>query len=246
MTIVSVVNWEQKLEAVARCYEIHPEYRQRLKKLREYEIVIVCDDSGSMRTLINGTQQRRWDYLMELVMKILPISLIFDSNGVDIYFLNRDEPTNVTDPEEIRALFADSPVGYTPLVPVLRRVFNLPAAKVGHEKKLLVFIATDGAPTDNNGNDQIRELETMMSNERCAETTHVQYLACTDEDRPIAYLKRFDGTMKNVDVTRDFNRERALIQEHMGRDHSFSEGDYLVKALLGAIDNEIDNWDGSQ
>ena len=199
-----------------------------------------------MKTLIDGTRQRRWDYLMEIVMKILPISLIFDSNGVDIYFLNRDEPTNVTDPEEVQELFVDSPAGYTPLVPVLRRVFSLPAATVGHEKQLLVFVATDGAPTDYAGNDQIRELRALMRDERCAETTHVQFLACTDEVRPIVYLNEFDGTMKNVDVTRDFYRERALVRRKFGDDHPFSEGDYLVKALLGAVDEEIDNWDGSQ
>ena len=178
-------------------------------------------------------------------MKILGISVIFDSNGVDIYFLNRNGATNVTDPGKVRALFADPPVGYTPLIPVLRRVFNLPAAKVGHEKQLLVFVATDGAPTDHSGNDQTQELETMMRTERCAATTHVQFLACTDEARPIAYLSKFDRTMENVDVTRDFHRERALFRQHQGEDKPFSEGDYLVKALLGAIDEKIDDWDGS-
>ena len=112
-------------------------------------------------------------------------------------------------------------------------------------KKLLVFVATDGAPTDDWGNERTQELETLMLTGRCAETTHVQFLACTDESGAIAYLDRFDRTMENVDVTRDFHRERALVRQNFGNEHPFSEGDYLVKALLGAIDEKIDHWDGS-
>lgn len=92
----------QQLDEVARRYEMNPNHTVKLKKLREYEIVIVCDDSASMNTLIYGTRQTRWLYLMTMVMAVLEISVIFDSNGVDIYFLNRAEPRNVKDPSEVR------------------------------------------------------------------------------------------------------------------------------------------------
>lgn len=156
-------------------------------------------------------------------MTILEIGVIFDSNGIDIHLLNRDGANDVKDPLKIRALFADPPTGYTPLVPALRYVFQHPAATLGHEKKLLVLIATDGAPTDEQGNDQTRELGALMRNERCANTTHVQFLICTDDAQQMAYLSGgSEQPMKNVSVTRDYHHERALIQQQLGSDYSFS------------------------
>ena len=237
-----LIGEDQQLEKIVRNYEINRPLAQRLKQLRGYEIVIVCDDSGSMKTSIHNKQQTRWQYLMNIVLKVLDIAVIFDSNGVDIYFLNSGGAEAVKDPSHVRELFAEEPSGYTPLVPVLEEVFRLPAAAVGHEKKLLVFVATDGAPTDDHGKDQTEELKKLMNEKRNTETTFVQFLACTDDPAQTTYLADWDRTMKNVDVTRDFYSERVLFQRKFGNNRSFSEGDYVVKALLGAIDSEIDDW----
>ena len=66
-----------------------------------------------------------------------------DSNGVDIYFLNREPMLNVTDTRYVHQAFNTPPQGLTPLVPALRRIL---AAKRNqtYERKLLILIATDG------------------------------------------------------------------------------------------------------
>lgn len=66
-----------------------------------------------------------------------------DSNGIDVYFLNRDPMLNVTDTRNVRQMFNSPPQGLTPLVPALRRIL---ASKRNQsfEKKLLILIATDG------------------------------------------------------------------------------------------------------
>jgi Mg-chelatase subunit ChlD len=66
-----------------------------------------------------------------------------DSNGVDVYFLNRDPMLNITDTRHVRQVFSTPPQGLTPLVPALRRIL---AAKRNqtYEKKLLILVATDG------------------------------------------------------------------------------------------------------
>jgi len=53
----------QRLNQVAQRYDIHPLFTARLHALGNYEVVILCDDSSSMNTPIQGTNQTRWDEL---------------------------------------------------------------------------------------------------------------------------------------------------------------------------------------
>lgn len=56
------------------------------------------------------------------------------------------------------------------------------------------------------------------------------------------YLTGWAQAMRNVDVTRDFKREKQQIQQCRGTAHPFTMGDYVIKALVGAIVREIDAW----
>ena len=213
---------------------------KHLEKLRGYQVVVVCDDSGSMNTPLDGTEQTRWDQLRKVVIMVLEVIMPLNPLGVDLYFLNRDPVFHVKDPAQVQQIFSEPPAGYTPLVPVLEKVFRLPASRRGHDKKLLVFIATDGAPTDDSGIETIDELERLMREKRQPVTTFVQFLICTDEPQYVDYLTGWDRMMENVHVTQDFKREKKQIQQCRGTAHPFTMGDYVVKALVGAIVPEID------
>jgi hypothetical protein len=196
-----------------------------------------------MNTPVDGTQGTRWDELRAIVQIIIEIGVIFDSNGVDVHFLNRAPMLNVTDPRQVMESFTQRPSGFTPLTASLRRIFQSPASRPGSDKRLLVFVATDGAPTDQNGQVDVPSLENLMRNERQANTTHVQFLACTDDDSSVAYLSQWDRTMMNVDVVDDYKTEREEVRRAMGYNYPFSFGDYVAKALLGAVDPQMDMLD---
>ena len=66
-----------------------------------------------------------------------------DSNGVDIYFLNREPLLNVVDARFVHQAFSQPPDGLTPLVPALRRILSAKRTQT-YEKKLLILVATDG------------------------------------------------------------------------------------------------------
>ena len=53
----------QRLNQVIQQYEINQQFAARLQALGNCEIVLLCDDSGSMNTPIQGTNQTRWDEL---------------------------------------------------------------------------------------------------------------------------------------------------------------------------------------
>jgi hypothetical protein len=78
---------------------------------------------------------------------VVDISAVMDSNGVDVYFLNRDPLLNVTNAQAIRPVFNSSPQGLTPLVPAIRRILAAKRSQA-YEKKLLLLIATDGYSED--------------------------------------------------------------------------------------------------
>lgn len=216
---------------------------KRLQQLRNFEIILVCDDSGSMMTTVDGTQRTRWDELCAIVKIIVDIGVLFDRNGVDIYFLNREPLFKVKSCQQIDQVFQIPPSGYTPLAPVLTDIFESQLARPGRDKKLLVFVATDGEPTDQNDNINIAELEQVMREKRQADTTYVSFLVCTDVSANVDYLREWDQAMANVDVTDDFNTQREKVRQCCGDDHYFSYGDYVIKAILGAIDQEIDDLD---
>ena len=195
-----------------------------------------------MTTEVDSTDRTRWDELREIVRRILQIAVMFDTNGVDIYFLNEDqEYTKIKNPEDVDHLFSKTPSGYTPLVSVLRKIFQSPLARRRREKKLLVFVATDGEPTNEDGDSVINELEQLMWETRILDTTYVSFLLCTDERECVDYMARWDRTMKNVDVTDDYDTEREKIRVCQGNPHyPFTYDDYIIKALIGSIVPHID------
>jgi len=220
---------------------LHSNLARYLLQLYGYEIVIVCDDSGTMITPVDEPTKSRWNELCEIVKRVLDIAIVFDSNGVDLYFLNGGEYLKIKDSRDVDHAFERTPSGYTPLVPVLRKIFQSKLASPGRDKKLLVLVATDGRPTNDDGDDNVEELEHLMRYTRKSETTYVSFLLCTDEQRCVDYLEKWDRTMTHVDVTDDYNTELRKIRlcQEVGN-YSFSYDDYIVKALIGSIVPEID------
>ena len=222
-------------------HEIPPEKSKHFLKLRDYETIIVCDDSSSMNTPIDNRGSTRWDELCLIIKVIVTIGVIFDSDDVDVYFLNRDPILKVTNPDTIDEAFRKKPRGNTPLASVLKKIFQSKLARPGQAKKLLVFIATDGEPTDENGNPDLPELKRVMTEVRQIETTYVSFLICTEDTDGVAYLSQWDKDMEHVDINDDYKTERDKIRRcHQQRDYPFSYGAYVVKAMVGAIVPELD------
>lgn len=86
MSLILISNFivDASLRRICYKYEIKLNMVEHLQKLRNFEIVIVIDDSGSMKTPFDGTHGTRWDELCSLVKIVVDIGVIFDTNGVDI------------------------------------------------------------------------------------------------------------------------------------------------------------------
>ncbi|CAF1651012.1 unnamed protein product, partial [Didymodactylos carnosus] len=91
------------------------------------------------------------------------------------------------------------------------------------------------APTDEQGNVGIGQLESVLRNERTPQT-YVSFLTCTNNLDDVKYLSNWDKNIPNVDVLDDYRSERAEVQRVRGNNFSFSYGDYIAKAILGPVD----------
>lgn len=249
----------EQLDAFIQEHEISVEWAIKLRQLEGFDVVVIADDSGSMKTPVKNPNTKdfknlptRWQEMRDTLTVIMQLSMILDDDGIDVYFLNRLPVYNVSSQEVLNAAFAEPPSGYTPIVPVLRRVLK-EKSKCSSEKKLLIILATDGEPTDSsgkiedsNGTTEISKLFNVLKNERTpASRIHTTILACTDDDSTMDYLENWDKILNNFDIVDDYYSEKNRIQETQGTNFRFSRGDYIVKIMLGSIDKSLDALDGS-
>jgi hypothetical protein len=244
----------EKFKNVITKYDINYEFAFRLRGIEGFEVVMILDDSSSMYTPIIDRDQKnlspfsqlptRWDELKHVVSIVVDLASTLAPDGIDIYFLNRAPLLRVNDSSRLNETFSRLPNGPTPLTRVLSEVLNIKRSKV-QDRKLLILIATDGLPTDDNGQNDLKRLEKVLRNERypSEDRIYVTFIACTNDLQSVGYLNQFDKKIRNVDVLDDYQSERAEILAVQGKKFPFSYGDYVVKILMGAIDQWFDQLD---
>lgn len=242
---------EEKFRSIVQKYEISKMFVNKLQSLQTFKIVFIFDDSGSMNTALqdsplnktnNLIKATRWDELLYFANISIEIASIFNTKGCDIYFLNRSPPVhNVKDTSELVNYFANTPNGYTPLTEVLKQVLNDNPESSLAERKLLIIIVTDGEPTNHDGVKDVKGFKMCLKSRSNNVFTNI--IACTDDEQSMAYLNNWDRKLKNLDVIDDFRSERTEVMKARGPNFQFSFGDYVVKSLVGATDEEMDNLD---
>ena len=240
---------DAKLEYIKQQYEISSYYSKKLEHLRGIDIVLLCDDSGSMSHAGSFDKYlnkclTRWEELKQRVQIIMEISSIMDPDGIDIYFLNRSPVHNVKDINQINHIFASPPLGGTPLNDAFNKIIRDKTESI-RERKVLIVIATDGEPSkyDNNGKyiDGKAEFMETLRHRRPIENILISIMACTDDKDVLTYLHKLDKEIPYLDVVDDYENEKKEIFKCTGT--NISQGDYIVKTLIGAIDLEFDQMD---
>ncbi|UJR23543.1 hypothetical protein I4U23_026532 [Adineta vaga] len=243
-----------KFKSIITKHDISYDFAFRLRALEGFEIVMILDDSSSMCTPTIDRDQRdlspfsqlptRWDELKHVVSIVVDLAATLDPDGIDIFFLNRPALLHITDASQLNETFSRLPTGPTPLTQVLRDVLTIKRSHI-LDRKLLVLIATDGLPTDDRGQSDLLALEKLLRNERqpFIDRIYISFIACTNDLQSVGYLNRFDKKIPYVDVLDDYDSERAEIIAVQGKAFPFSYGDYVVKILMGSIDQWFDQLD---
>jgi len=234
------ISISEKLNLLENEFELDSKYREKLPILSDFEIVLLVDDSGSMRTpLENSKHATRWDELKEVINISIKIATIFDENGIDIYFLNRNNVFGITDYKQMQNILSSEPYGRTPLTKKVDEIFS---TYLSNQKPILLVIATDGIPTNDLGNSDIDNFKRSIHYKNHSKF-YVSFLACSDRDDEIEYLNVLDRKVPNVDTLDDYLSEKKEVLNVQGKYYNYSLGDHVARLLLGPICPELDSLD---
>jgi hypothetical protein len=229
-------------------HEISPFFAAKLRKLENYDIVYVCDDSGSMNTNLAVHDMKtaavtRWNEAQSIIAMTVELAALMNpKNGISVYFLNRPDLHCVTDKAQLEATFRNPPAGYTPLTRTLRRVFEDKKATLP-ERPVLIIVVTDGEPTTDTGASDKDNFTRLLLSRPTPTRTPMSFLVCTEDNGVVAFLNKLDTEVECMDVVDDYESERKEVVAVQGGGFHFSRGDYVVKCLLGSIDPELDTLD---
>ena len=169
--------------------------------------------------------------------------MCLDEDGIDVIPLNGPPMYKTTNLEMLDALFEKKPDGYTPLCTKYREVID--TYKSCDMKPLLIIVATDGIPTSfNNGKwyQDVNSFVDLMKNRPDPKNTPTVLVKCCD-DSVLEWMDDLDKDGFNIDVVDVFENEKSQILIVQGNNFPFTIGDYVVKILLGSVDNLYDNLD---
>lgn len=241
-----------KLQVLADAYHIRPAYASRLTAVRNFDVVILCDDSGSMKSFVNrpfaaqnpnGRRNTRWDELRNYVSVVIEMATAVGAN-CDVHFLNRPPMRRVTSAAQLIPAFAADPVGFTPASAALEFIWAEKAVCL-RERALLLIFATDGNPTDRIGNPDAQRFLWLVRSK--PPTCFMTILAFNDDKRAVAFLDDLVDKKKlavpGVNVIEEYMAEKESIEALRGEGFVFTFGDYVSKTFLGPIDPELDALD---
>lgn len=235
---------EDKLNYLTSKYNIHDLFTEHLSVLKHYKIVLCVDDSSSMNESIVDTPNlidsfkspSRYDEIKSIIKILIDMALIYDNDGLDLYFLNKNPVYDIKKYRQIEHILDKTPGGHTPLKHITKQIF----LKYKYEiKPVLVVFATDGIPTDINGNEKLVEFVECLK-KRNKEKYYLSFLSCSNRDEDNYYLKKLNKDIDNLSVLDTYSKEKNIITNIKGRSFRYTLGDHIARLLLTSIVEKID------
>ena len=243
-----------RFEQLVKTHELSSKVAEQLHTvLSTCEIVVLCDDSGSMGSTIteenidpfasNTIQMTRWMELKKLVATVITFCTAINPNGVDLYFLNRNKCVGVNSIVGLQNIFSAPPSGDTQITKTLNQIYEDKQSILSQsQKQLLIIVVTDGEPTDGT-NDARSNLFRAIRNITKNSRIHISFAECTDQEDDMAYLDGWDNQLRNFDNTDDYREELKRVKRVNGPNFKFDYTDYVIKILLATFIKSYFNLD---
>jgi hypothetical protein len=223
------------------------------RTLSQTDIVVLCDDSGSMAMSITepatattpARMTTRWLELKKLTSIILEYTIAVNPHGVDLVFLNRGAYPGVQSVQALQPLFQTPPGGGTPLSQTLERIYTAQNGFSGQtrQKSLLIVIISDGEPSDPAGGygSSIERFKATLQNKN--PSVYVTMAECTDNEEDMNYIEGWQTQITNFANTDDYREDLARVRQVMGPTYKYDYTDYVVKILLAPFYPKYRNLD---
>jgi len=235
---------DRRLAEAAARQQVGPELVAKMRQMAGAEFVFVWDDSGSMKTPIKSAEwdvKTRWDEEKKMAGILVDMACALDPSGVDHYFLNRGTMNNVKTYAEVQSAFRTPPSGATPTVRILRQIMEDKKEVLKAGRQLIIFLGTDGYPTDDWGNINSDELEDWIKDR--PKGVYLNIMLFIDDESVVNLYNKWDKGYPRVDVCDDYASELEEVRKARGNGYRFTKGDYAAKALVGSFDPTFDCQD---
>jgi len=241
--VVSVqpVDPHPRFTQLVKQHELKPETAKQLYTvLTSCEIVLLCDDSGSMQsTIVEPISQKsttRWMELKRLAAVVIEYVTAVVPEGLDLYFLNRGIVKGVKSVSGLQDVFSEPPTGGTPLNGCLQKIYA-DKAYVSGDRQLLIVVVTDGVPSDGTKEQLHQTIRAKSGN------THISFAECTDRPEDMEWLDEIDKSIPKFDNTDDYREELDKVRRLKGATFKFDFNDYVIKILLATFVKSYFNID---
>ncbi|KAL8293601.1 hypothetical protein RQP46_000302 [Phenoliferia psychrophenolica] len=238
------------IQKLATEWRMPLEIAMDLCKLALFDIILYCDDSGSMTFEEGGT---RIDDLKLIVSRVAMAASLFDQDGIQVRFMNsKIEGNNIN--SEAAALALINQVKFSGLTPlgtslqqkILAPLVLGPAQQGRLQKPVLIIAITDGVP---GGEDRYAIVKAITNASRVLQQTRYgsdavsfQLAQVGNDQKARAFLEEIDKHPEIgglVDTTSNYENEADdMLKGNPPVD--LTPELWLVKLLMGGIDSSYD------
>jgi len=242
-----------KFRSFAKKYNIPEEFIHHYRKLRNTKIVIVADDSNSMRAdaysgdFLTADEKKfqtviptRFDELKMMTRMILEFAGILSNQGVDVRFLNRGQKWGVRQMEELESILKiqSNENCLTPIVQTLEKLIDDERRQnTLTEGNLLLYIITDGLNTNQNGEKDVKQMDNCIQQIMQYENVYITFVATCDNEDLLQNMDKYSQMYSRVGVVDQWRVEQKEQAEKHGKEpeFSFTLGDLLTKLALVSL-----------
>jgi Mg-chelatase subunit ChlD len=205
--------------------------------LKEYDTIIIVDDSGSMASL--------WGQARKALAKLAAIASRYDTDGIEIRFLNNTGRTGnqqvkvnrLISEQDVERLFDQvKPYGATPLGMCLEDVTQslLRALERGETcKKTNYLVITDGIPTDDAEGAIVQIARRLDRAYATLSQAGIQFIQIGTDGGARKFLETLDNDLKEKYGIRDMVDTEPYTTGELSAAK-------LTKLLLGGINRKVD------
>jgi hypothetical protein len=221
--------------------------------LSTFDTIFVIDDSYSMGTPIHDpnsrTRRTYWDEARSAVEAITPICTDYDSNGIDMYFLNGARSPfhhNITSVATVREIFSStSPMGCTPTGQCLNSILTPYLQAYSRDKEntkpINIIVITDGVPTDDDAAPLISAARKLDALEAPLWQVGVQFFQVGNDPGAGEHLRQLDDDLRAISGDAKL---RDLVDtvnfEDFSKIPGGLSGQAILKVVLGAVNRRLD------